>query len=652
MNKIYNILLGLICVFLIFPACSSKESASENIALNYPHLLNVIHTAQEKSKRGQGYFTDHGSWMGFTIPEKESRINGFCGPFDIDHRFWISQSFIQIGYIGSDNVAVHPQEFLQTETAYYPGKAIIRSAANDIELTQSLCFIHSRHALLRCEANKDIRFSLTGKFVGHIGVEPMIAANNIVEYKLETGEVIVLTFPKEVNLELDIDNKSYKVVSEKASVEIGVVISYFNTEEEYVTTDNAEVQSIIDNPQLACHKTAERWDDYIRNNLRTDMPEQYNRIMVKSIMTLISNWRSPKGGLLHDGVVPSHAMGYFVGLWAWDSWKHAVALAYIDAELAKNQIRAMFDYQSEEGMIADCIYTDTAENNWRDTKPPLAVWAVNEIYEVTGDIDFLKEMYPQLLQYHKWWYRYRDHDQNGICEFGSTDGTLEAAKWESGMDNAIRFDDAKMLENSKGAWSFDQESVDLNAYLCYEQALLKKIAGLIEESFDIQNKAQVVKDYFFDEQDGYFYDKRINGSFIREQGPEGWTPLWTGIAEKDQVDEVVKIMFDTTKFSTYIPFPTIAADNPKFTPNGYWRGPIWLDQVYFAIAGLRKYGYVKEADLYTEQVFDRLEGLNEDMPIHENYETNTGKVLKAPHFSWSSAHLFMMYRDYGKKLDL
>ena len=58
---------------------------------------------------------------------------------------------------------------------------------------------------------------------------------------------------------------------------------------------------------------------------------------------------------------------------------------------------------------------------------------------------------------------------------------------------------------------------------------------------------------------------------------------------------------DTAKFSTYIPFPTIAADNPKYNPRGYWRGPIWLDQTYFAIRGLRNYGYHKLAAEYTLQ---------------------------------------------------
>ncbi|MNF12790.1 Glucosidase YgjK precursor [compost metagenome] len=62
----------------------------------------------------------------------------------------------------------------------------------------------------------------------------------------------------------------------------------------------------------------------------------------------------------------------------------------------------MFDYQNEAGMVADCIYSDKKENNWRDTKPPLAAWAVWEIYQKDKDVDFLKEIYPKLVFYHNW----------------------------------------------------------------------------------------------------------------------------------------------------------------------------------------------------------------------------------------------------------
>lgn len=645
MKKTMNTFFRLICVAVLFSACSPKESAAEDVTLNYPKLLNITHTASDKAVRGQGYFTDMGSWMGFTMPEKESKVNGFCGPFDLDNRRWISQSFLQVGFADAT-----PSQFEQVSAEYYPGKAILKSSANGINLTQRLVFVNAKHALLQLETDELVTYQLSGS-TNVVEDERLVSEGNVIEHKLRGGEMLVISFPQDVNIELDMDTKQYIVNTQKEAKTMDVIVTYFNTEKEYLNADKKEISDILNNSQDAYKQSVERWNKYITSNLRSDMPEAYNRIMVKAMMTLMSNWLSPKGALHHDGVAPSHAMGYFVGFWAWDSWKHAVALAHIDTTLAKNQIRTMFDYQSEEGMIADCIYTDINENNWRDSKPPLATWAVNEVYKTTGDKAFVAEMYPKLLKYHQWWYKYRDHDGNGICEFGATDGTLEAAKWESGMDNAVRYDDAKMLKNSDGAWSFDQESVDLNAYLCHEQAMLKEMAELLGEPFEIENRAEQIRNYFYDAKDGYFYDKRIKGDFIREQGPEGWTPLWTQVATKEQATEAVKIMFDTTKFSTYIPFPTVAADNAKFTPNGYWRGPIWLDQVYFAISGLRKYGYVKEADTYTDQVFTRLEGLNEDGAIHENYETSTGKRLKAPHFSWSSAHLFMMYQEYGKQMN-
>ena len=102
------------------------------------------------------------------------------------------------------------------------------------------------------------------------------------------------------------------------------------------------------------------------------------------------------------------------------------------------------------------------------------------------------------------------------------------------------------------------------------------------------------------------------------------------------------------KFSTYIPFPTVSADHPEFGYDKYWRGPVWIDQVYFGISGIRNYGYTEMADNYTDQIFTRLEGLSDSEPINENYDPHTGKRLKASNFSWSAAHLLMMYWEYGK----
>jgi len=116
-------------------------------------------------------------------------------------------------------------------------------------------------------------------------------------------------------------------------------------------------------------------------------------------------------------------------------------------------------------------------------------------------------MYPKLVEYHNWWYSNRDHNQDGLAtvhdlHFTTVNGKktpnkeeiILGAAWESGMDNAVRFDaegagkddqGVKVLENkdSNGnllGFSINQESVDLNSYLYAEKgylASMEKVLG-------------------------------------------------------------------------------------------------------------------------------------------------------------------------------
>lgn len=43
-----------------------------------------------------------------------------------------------------------------------------------------------------------------------------------------------------------------------------------------------------------------------------------------------------------------------------------------------------------------------------------------EVYNVTRDKARLAEMYPKLVAYHDWWLRNRDHNGNGVPEYGAT----------------------------------------------------------------------------------------------------------------------------------------------------------------------------------------------------------------------------------------
>ena len=642
-HKFTKIILLTAVVAGFTAACNP---ASENIPTGkryeFNNILDIAYTSDTLT-RCRGWFTDAGSWMGFTLPQKDHWVNGFCGPFSLDmnRRQWMAQSAVTVRYADQANVIFTPDS-----TCYFPGELYLSASSEEGKIIQRLNFLDASTALLRIHSDAGKELSLTAS---QWGKEIQVQTDqNTVIARHPSGEIVALTFTPDVSVK-GTDN-NYQAKINGSEHDTYVAISFYTGEKE-LSAGLQKAQLALSNPQEGLKANKERWEGYLTKILRKDMKPEYDRIAVKAVVTLISNWRTHRGGLLHEGIVPSHAAYYFVGFWAWDTWRFSAALAKFDPELAKDNIRAMFDYQQPDGMIIDCIYTDPAENNARDSKPPLVSWAVDEIFTHTNDTAFISEMYPQLMAYYKWWYNKRDHNRNGMCEYGSTDGTLEAAAWESGMDNAIRFDDAKMLKNNgaEDAWSMDQESVDLNAYLALECKLLKKFASILGVTFDGPDYSSQVADYFFDKEKGFFFDRRLkDGSFIQEPGCEAYTPLWTEVATADQVKAMLPLLTDTAKFSTYIPFPTVAADNPKYNPRGYWRGPIWLDQTYFAIRGLRNYGYNKMADEYTLQVFDRLQGLKEGAPIHENYGTHTGELLKAPHFSWSSSHLLMLYDDYGK----
>lgn len=324
----------------------------------------------------------------------------------------------------------------------------------------------------------------------------------------------------------------------------------------------------------------------------------------------------------------------------------------------------MFDYQLNDGMLPDCIYPDKRENNYRDTKPSLAAWAVWEIFKRTHDTAFVRSIYAPLIRYHKWWYLARDHNSNGLCEFGSTDGTRQAAAWESGMDNAVRFDSAVMLRNASDGWSLNQESVDLNCYLYKEKQCLARLAAVIGRKQDAKSfegelsvlKAAINK-RFYKVAAGYYFDRRITEGPAEKRliaGPEsdswinvyssiGWLPLWVGIASDLQARGVMRQMNSSDKFNTYVPLPVLAADNPAFSPEkGYWRGPVWLDQFYFGVRALEKYGKDEKARRFVEKLLDHASGILTDAAIRENYNPVTGAGLNAKNFSWSAAHLLML----------
>lgn len=644
--------------------------AQEHLALKYRNILDIRNIPANTKDINSFAFCDLGSWFGFALPADAIKEfwGSFPGPYLVSDGIWLGKAFIKFDITDAANGM--PYDFANgklVEISYYPGMLTQKYVVDDLYVELFLIFISNRTAVVKAQVSS---VDNTPPVV-HIGWSGNLFENTA---ELVNGQDEIAINLKNTNRKLflhwapgainktETAKNAYQISNgNDITIEKGKYIStyLFVSQIQNEAEKKKEIEIATDFsgfPKKYFSINQIRWNGYLSKVTATEESfgddQEYIRAAVKCLITLTNNWKSPMGALRHEGIVPSYAHNYFTGFWAWDSWKHSAALAYFAPELAKNQIRAMFDFQNSKGMIPDCVFIDSTQNNWLDTKPPLAAWAVWKIYESTGDKAFLSELYLKLVKYHKWWYAERDHDKNGLCEYGSTKDSLTAALWESGMDNAIRFDGAKMLKNNNDAFSLNQESVDLNSYLYAEKLYLSKMAevlGLAQEQNLYVGEADMlikkIQDDFFDKKSGYFFDISIgNKKYIPVYGPEGWIPLWAMAATQTQAESVQKLIFDSDKFKTKVPFPTVSADDPKIDVEGYWRGPVWLDQSYFGIVGLRNYGFTRDARRMTVRTFDNLEGfIKSDKPIRENYNPLTGEGLKANHFSWSAAHLLLMW---------
>ncbi|WP_085283901.1 alpha-glucosidase [Colwellia chukchiensis] len=808
--------MSLLCTL---PAMASADR-QEKITAEHPSAHNVIdRTGMPKqhkdydSYQNQKFnpFFDLGAWHGFLLPANKAGYGGFTGPMIIaqEYGLFIAELLEQLQIVNLETQQSFDLSTAQSSIYSQPGALVQHYVFAELDLTLTLHFISNRTALISTKISNKTSENLPLQLSWHGALLSQWDDKQSVKNALPTWSRKLTSHQYGLNINfgeirstwdiLTSDSAQYQIhrnlatntkidpkqlsytsraqvnIAKNSTLALHSTQSYFHNQAEANIEQPFIVQALTA-PKQFIQATQARWQSYLDHGVNlADKSDQQKLVAIKSIETLIGNWRSAAGSLLHDSVTPSVTARWFNGTWAWDTWKHAYAMASFNPELAKNNIRAMFDYQiqpndslrpEDYGMVTDAVFynKDLPRNgdggNWneRNSKPPLASWAVWQVYLKTQDIDFIKEMLPKLEQYHQWWYRNRDHNQNGLVEYGATKhrfhndehgnisfkvqysndqarqaanlssctaakdhwyqcagmalyqqvlsrgdyddidiGAQHGAAWESGMDNAARFGFINQeqlktyakqhyqgnIEQARKDWqvmffenrnaqgellgfSINQESVELNTYLAHEKNLLANMAELLGNSQLATQYRQAatrlaarINQCFFDPESGFYYDRAITnanqsssqvctGKLLTERGrgPEGWSPLWANIADKDKAAQVKAVMLSPDEFNSTVPLGTAALSNPAYDQDIYWRGRVWLDQVYFGLIALDNYGYASDAKALANKLLVNAQGLSENGAIRENYNPETGAVQGASNFSWSAAHLLMLYHEF------
>jgi len=320
-------------------------------------------------------------------------------------------------------------------------------------------------------------------------------------------------------------------------------------------------------------------------------------------------------------------------------------------------------------------------------QPPIHASAVFRVYHHARDkkraTAFLEEMYPLLCAWHDYLYRERDPGNEGLVYIRHP--------WESGEDNSPVWDrslkriklTSDMVPEYKRAdtsvvSSKDRPSnddYDRYAYLVklfydhdYEEAAIaKKCPFLIQDVLFNSILAQADRDLaaiarllgkdptkhhdaarrtsealnakLWNEKEGIYFDyDMVAGESIESHVASGFAPLFAMAPTAERAEDIMQLL-NSHHFSRLDEHswtvPSYDKEAPGYSPNRYWRGPIWININWLLFHGLRRYGYHDYARRIRRSIIE----LPKTYGFYEYFDPEAGKGHGSDHFSWTAALL-------------
>jgi hypothetical protein len=334
--------------------------------------------------------------------------------------------------------------------------------------------------------------------------------------------------------------------------------------------------------------------------------------------------------------------------------------AYLDAQSAEESQRVYIDQQYEDGLIAyrhgprgPQVYPHEGVPT---TSAPFFAWTNWEIYSVSKDKKFLKEGYDAGAKFIRYLEKERDQNQDGMFEWGPY-GIIENVR--DGWNVVFQLfsegeDEGRDISHELNVLDLTAEVANEMYYLKLASKELGDTAGVREWSGKFDRVASLINRHMWDASDKFYYNVNMSDNSFMFEGKSlkrkeliGFLPMWARVATKEQAEELVKHLTNEKLFWRKYGIPTIAADDPNYTPfvDGCcrWNGPVWLLWDYMVYQGLKNYGY----DAIARQVGEKMmlavttqlevnhhfwESYSADYPVQESpsnyiWDSITAKLL-------------------------
>jgi hypothetical protein len=212
--------------------------------------------------------------------------------------------------------------------------------------------------------------------------------------------------------------------------------------------------------------------------------------------------------MVNDNVVSMPDKWEYPWYAAWDQAFHAIALAGVDIDFAKDQL----DLLLREFFLHPTGQMPACEWNFSDANPPVHAWATIFLFRTEqalsgrGDLQFLKRAFPKLMLNFSWWINRKDRFGKNLFEGGFL-----------GLDNIGIFDRSAPLpggghleQADATAWMalFCQNMMEIAIELaCCESGYDDTVTKFIDHFFWIARAInQIGPGGMWDEEDGFYYD--------------------------------------------------------------------------------------------------------------------------------------------------
>lgn len=296
---------------------------------------------------------------------------------------------------------------------------------------------------------------------------------------------------------------------------------------------------------------------------------------------------------------------------------------------ASHQLLNSLGLQQADGMLPAVVFfrDDEATFSRETTHPPVWPIALEMCWLTGGEDDLIRHGFDAVRRQIEWFEARRKAEPHGYFYRDILD-----KKWESGVDEGVRFADAP---RGRAA------CVDATAhvYLMYEYARIWA-QRLGQDPQGYSRAAAAIRDFIqnglFDEETGFFHDVwAVGRPQQRRMALEGMWPVVVGAADGQQARRAIdENLLEPSRFFSVHPVATVGVEDPAFELR-MWRGPAWNSMTCWAAMGCLRYGRGDAACRLLEAALDASAGVfDETETIWEFYHPHGGRpdeLRRKPH---------------------